>query len=65
MKIESIEFDKNENHIFGIKSAILWGNDGKCQTPLLYLSRPKHISKDDYKKIIDNIHISVSVKVNK
>lgn len=58
--IRSIEFDRNENHIFGIKSAILWGHREKGLTaPLLYISKPKHISQEDFEYLINHIDIGL------
>ena len=58
-KIKSFEFDRNANRILGIKSAILWGHntDTNRAFPLLYISKPKHISDEEYKELIDHIEI--------
>lgn len=60
-KIESFEFDKNENKIFGIKSAILWGHSKNSNStfPLVYISKPKHVSEEDFKLILDKLDINI------
>lgn len=60
-KIRAIEFDKNKRKIFGIKSAIVWAysnEDGKVY-PLLYISKPKHLSKEDFDVVLDNLEIKI------
>lgn len=59
-ELHSIEFDYNENKVFGIKSAILWGhgNDGKS-FPLVYITKPKHITDEEYKQILYRLLISM------
>jgi hypothetical protein len=59
-RIEAIEFDKNKNKIFGIKSAILWAYSGNGAFPLLYLSKPRHLSQEDYHEIISRVKINIS-----
>lgn len=59
-ELRSIEFDKNKEHIFGIKSAILWGHREKGATsPLLYISKPKHISQEDFDYLIDHLDLQL------
>lgn len=60
--VRAIEFDKNRNHIFGIKSAILWGHSKNTNSifPLLYISKPKHISKEDFELLLDKMEITLS-----
>jgi hypothetical protein len=64
-KIRSFEFDKNRNKIFGIKSAIVWGhsNETNGMFPLLYISKPRNISQEDFELLIDNIQISLTKPV--
>ena len=59
-KIKSFEVDKNETKLFGIKSAIIWGNSPKANTqfPLLYLRKPKNISEEEYNELINSIEIN-------
>ena len=59
--VKSIEFDKNLNHIFGIKSGILWAHskDGSGTFPLLYISKPKNISREDFEALLERISITV------
>ena len=60
-KIRSIEFDKNRRFIFGIKSAILWGHSNESNSifPMLYISKPKHISQSDFELLLDKIDIQL------
>ncbi len=60
-KIKSFEFDKNRNKLFGIKSAIVWGHakDTNSVFPLLYISKPKGISQEDYELLLEKIQISI------
>ncbi len=60
-KIRAIEFDKNKRKIFGIKSAIVWAysiEDGKVY-PLLYISKPKHLSQEDFDVVLDRLDIKI------
>lgn len=59
-KIKSFELDKNQNKIFGIKSAIIWGNSSENNSmfPLLYLRKPKNISDEEYSELINSIQIN-------
>ncbi len=58
--IKSIEFDRNKNKIFGIKSGIVWANSNRVngQYPLLYISKPKNISQEDFEELLNKISIS-------
>ena len=60
-KISSFEYDKNRTNIFGIKSGIVWGNSKSTngQFPLLYISKPKNISKEDFDVLLDKINIEI------
>jgi hypothetical protein len=57
--LRSFSFDKNEKHIFGIKSGIVWGHSNKTNliSPLLYISKPKSISLEEYQELLDMIDI--------
>lgn len=59
--LKSIEFDKNERKIFGIKSGILWGHSNKSNSsfPLLYISKPKNITEEDYKLLLSRLEINL------
>lgn len=59
--IRSFEYDKNDKKIFGIKSAIVWGHssESNCCYPLFYISKPKHISEEDFKIIKNKIKIDI------
>lgn len=58
-KIESIEFNDNKNKIFNIKSGILWGINGNTCFPLVYISKPKSVSQDDFEDILSRIDIDI------
>lgn len=60
-KINSFEYDKNRTKIFGIKSAIIWGinKENKHQFPMLYISKPKHISQADFELILDRLELQI------
>jgi hypothetical protein len=60
-KIRSFEFDKNRTRIFGIKSAIVWGHskDTNGSFPMLYISKPKNISQEDFEILLDKIDIEI------
>lgn len=59
--IHSFEFDKNKNKVFGIKSGIVWGHSNKTNAtfPMLYISKPKHITQEDFELLLDKIDISI------
>ena len=56
-RLKSFEFDKNRKHIFGIKSGIVWGNGEKGTSPILYISKPKHVSQEDFEELVNSIDI--------
>jgi len=60
-RIRSFEFDKNRNKIFGIKSGIVWGHSNKTNStfPLLYISKPKSVSQEDFELLLDKIEITI------
>lgn len=60
--IRSFEYDKNRKGIFGIKSGIVWGHSNKTNGgfPMLYISKPKNVSQEDFELLLDNIHISLT-----
>lgn len=57
--IKSFEFDRNRTKIFGLKSGIVWGHSNKTNSssPLLYISKPKGISIEEYEELLDSIDI--------
>lgn len=57
--VRAIEVDRNENKVFGIKSAIIWGHSANSNSvfPLLYLRKPKGITQEEYDELIDSIAI--------
>jgi hypothetical protein len=59
--IRSFEFDKNRNKIFGIKSGIVWGYSNKTNGsfPMLYISKPKSISQEDFELLLEKIDINI------
>lgn len=56
-KIKSFSIDKNKEQQFGVKSAIVWGNSNNSTFPILYLSKPRHISEEEFRELIDAISI--------
>ena len=60
-RIRSIEFDRNRKKVLGIKSAVLWAHskDNNGSYPLLYISKPKHISQEDYDFMLDRLDINI------
>ena len=61
-KLRAVSFDRNKNKIFGIKSGILWGysNETNGSFPLLYISKPKHISEEDFEILLNNLEIKIN-----
>lgn len=61
-KLCAIEFDRNKNKILGIKSGILWGysNETNGSFPLLYISKPKHVSEEDFEILLNNLEIKIN-----
>jgi hypothetical protein len=59
--LRSFEFDRNKKRIFGIKSAIVWGHSKDCNgySPLLYISKPKHVSQEDFDFILDHLDLTL------
>jgi len=60
-QLRSIEFDRNRNEILGIKSGVVWGHmkEGNNSFPLLYISKPKHISQKDFEFLLDKLEINI------
>ena len=59
-KIQSFEFDKNRGKIFGVKSAVIFGHSKEGSSfPILYISKPKHISQEDYELLLDRLDIQI------
>ena len=58
-EIRSFEFDRNRKQLFGIKSGIVWGHSKETNGsfPMLYISKPKHISQEDFELLLDSIDI--------
>jgi len=61
--IKSFEFDENRRKIFGIKSGIVWGHSNKSNSsfPMLYISKPKHVSQKDFELLLSKIDIQINV----
>jgi hypothetical protein len=57
--LKSFSFSPNKNKLFGIKSGIVWGNSKNTNSsyPILYISKPKHISQEDFELMLDCIDI--------
>lgn len=62
--IRSYEYDKNKTKVFGIKSAIIWGHSKSSNSsfPMLYISKPKNISQEDFDLLLDSIDITIKEK---
>lgn len=62
--IRSYEYDKNKTKVFGIKSAIIWGHSKSSNGsfPMLYISKPKNISQEDFELLLDSIDITIKEK---
>ena len=58
-EIKSFSYDKNRERLYGIKSAIVWGHSKDSNTifPLLYISKPRSISQEDYELLLDKLQI--------
>ena len=41
------------------KSVIIYKIDGNVHSPVMYLQKPRWISKNDFDKFLDNIQISI------
>jgi hypothetical protein len=63
-QIKSFEFDRNKSHKYGIKSGIIWAysNQSNCCYPMLYISKPKGISQEDFELLLDSIDINFRIK---
>ena len=62
-KLKGTELDRNTTHKYGLKSGILWGHlkeENSCM-PLLYISKPRSISQEDFEYILDRLQISLHV----
>lgn len=59
-KIKSFSYSPNKDKQFGIKSGIVFANSktGNYSYPLLYISKPKCISEEDYQWLLDHIDIN-------
>jgi hypothetical protein len=57
--IKSFEYISNLKHQFGIKSGIVWGNSKHSNScyPILYISKPKNISQEDYEILLNSLRI--------
>jgi hypothetical protein len=42
---------------FGRKSGIVWGNKGNSESPIMYLSKPKWVSDEDFAELLNCIQI--------
>lgn len=59
-EIRAIEYDRNRTKLFGIKSGIVWGHKKEGGSfPLLYISKPKHVSQADFEEILNKLDISI------
>lgn len=61
--IKAFEFDKNKDHKYGLKSAIIWGyakSVNSC-SPLLYISKPKALTEEEFNDLLDRLNIYINV----
>jgi len=58
-RIKVFDFDKNRRGVFGIKSAIIWGHCRRPKSifPVLYISKPRSISPEEFEELLDGIEI--------
>ena len=61
--IKSFEIDRNQDKKFGIKSGIVWGHsaDNNGIFPIMYLSKPKGISQEDFDLLLAQININFRI----
>lgn len=57
--IESVEYDKNRDKKFNLKSGIIWGHMSNKCFPLLYLTKPKSVSQKDFEIILNKLQIKM------
>jgi len=56
--LKSFSFDTNKQKLYGLKSGIVWGNyERGGSSPILYISKPKHLSQEDFDELLDSIDI--------
>jgi len=62
-RIKGYELDTNRRRNFGIKSAVVWGysNTQNSCSPMLYISKPKHVSQEDFDLMLSKIDITFNV----
>jgi len=66
-EISGIEIDPNLQHKYGLVSGIVWGNSIKVNGtyPIMYLTKPKHVSQHDYEAMLDSIKITFEYEEGK
>ena len=42
-----------------IKSPVIWGEKGNTAMPVCYLTRPKHVSIEDWNDFLNRLNISI------
>ena len=59
-KIRAFEYDENRTKIFRIKSGIVWGysKDTNGCFPMLYITKPKNISQEDFELLLSKLDIN-------
>jgi hypothetical protein len=60
-EIGSFSFDQNREEKFGVKSGIVYGHSNTVNAiyPLLYISKPKHLSQEDFDLLLSKLDISI------
>ena len=65
-KIRSIgfTFSPEQRKVFRRKSGIVWGNlsESNASFPLLYISKPKNISEEDFEEILSRLELNIMNK---
>ena len=41
------------------KSIIIYENKGSVHTPIIYVSKPKYVTQDEFDKFINNMQITI------
>ena len=41
------------------KSVVVFKKEGVCSTPIIYISKPKHVTNEEFDKFINNMQIIV------
>lgn len=53
------EFDSNKEHIFGIKSEIIWETHNSRSRAMVYLRKPKNVTEEEYRDFLRSVTITI------